>query len=116
MLNGKIALSSSKNWMVGNFLDENLIFKTEKFEFGIHKHEKGEEGENHYHPHSTEINFIYSGSVQIKDKIFNKNEYFIFEPNEHSGCVRFLKNTTLFVFRDSSIQNDKVIVTESKKK
>jgi hypothetical protein len=104
---------NNKLWLIGAF--QPNIFQTDKFEFGIHKHKKGEVGENHAHPLTIEINFILKGLLKVKNKVIGADGYFIFDKGEESGNVKFLEDSTIFVFRTGSYPTKDKIVIKKKK-
>ena len=116
MKTGYITQNFEKNekwWLIGAFKPN--IFFTDKFEFGIHKHKKGEIGTNHKHPLSNEINFVLKGLLKIKNKVIGADGFFVIEKNEECGAVKFLQDTVLLVFRDGSYPNhDKVVIKKKK--
>lgn len=91
-------------WFVGNF--EPSLFKTAAFEVAHHTHKKFGPTEDHFHKHSTEINYILSGKMEVNGKTLSDGEFFILEPYEVSKA-RFLEDTQLIVVRTKSIPGDK---------
>jgi quercetin dioxygenase-like cupin family protein len=94
-------------WLVGNF--EPSIFKTQDFEVGYHKYDKGCETQNHYHKLSTEINVVTKGDVEINGERFIEGEVFVIDPYMVSES-KFHEDTHLIVIRTSSNTADKYLV------
>ncbi len=95
---------NNKSWLVGNF--DPAFFKTENFEFGIHKHKAGEKGQVHYHMESNEINIVLEGEMLVNRTTLKKGDMFIIPPFMISDSF-FYEDTTLLVLRDKSVPTDK---------
>lgn len=105
--NVKDYTKNSKTWLIGDFFPS--VYKTKDFEFGIHYHKAGEEGQTHYHRFSKEINVIMEGQVIINGKTFLNGDIFIIDEYVVSESY-FIEDTTLLVIRNKSLPGDKVVV------
>lgn len=92
-----------RGWVVGDF--DPSILKA-PFEVGIHRHSKGEKPADHFHKKCTEINIVISGEILINERIFKRDDIFVFEPYEVSQ-VEYLTDAELVVIRNISDPKDK---------
>ena len=63
-----------RGWFIGNFLPS--VLKTDLFEVGIIKHEKGEDWPEHFHVVSTEYNVLLEGSMSVNGTLIEVGEIF----------------------------------------
>jgi hypothetical protein len=96
-----------RGWFIGNF--EPSIVRSQDFEICITSHTQGEESIPHYHTHSTEINVVVDGFLNVNGKLLRAGEIFVYEAYEVSD-VKFLADSILCVVRIPSQPNDKVYV------
>ena len=93
-----------RGWFIGNFLPS--VLKTDLFEVGIIKHEKGEDWPEHFHVVSTEYNVLLEGSMSVNGTLIEVGEIFILDKNEPCKPI-FNENCTIICVKVPSIPGDK---------
>lgn len=93
-----------RGWFIGDF--EPSILRTKDFEVGILSHKKDEVWPEHYHKIATEINFLISGKMLIRDTIIEPGTIFVLEPNEVAD-PKFLEDCTVVTVKTPSVMGDK---------
>lgn len=93
-------------WFLGNF--NPSIFKTNQFEVAIMRHKKGESWPKHYHT-ATEINYLVSGKMLMRNQVIEADTVFLIEPLEVAD-PEFLEDCVVVVVKTPSIPGDKFIV------
>jgi len=84
-------------WFVGDF--KPTTFRTKEFEVCYKKFTKGESHDRHHHKVATEINYMISGKIKIRGKIFGAGDVFILysgevaDPNFLSACKMIIVKT-----------------------
>jgi hypothetical protein len=91
-------------WFIGNF--EPSLLKRD-FEVGLHRYQKGEIRESHFHKKITEYNLMISGQIRINDLIFEKGDIFIIEPYTVSNDILALTDCEILIVKDGSDTKDK---------
>ncbi|WP_122341690.1 cupin domain-containing protein [Pseudomonas caricapapayae] len=84
-----------KGWFVGGF--EPAAFKTGSCEVGVKTYKAGDWEVAHYHKVATEITVIISGSVNIRDQIWNAGDIIILEPGDITAFEALTDATTVVV-------------------
>ena len=101
----KYDLKDFKNgWIIGNF--QPSVLKTDNFEVAVISHQKNQKWPKHYHKHLTEYNLLLEGKMIINSTEINKNEIFIFEPNEVADPI-FLEDCKVLCIKVPSTIGDK---------
>jgi len=103
----KYSLENMKlGWFIGNFSPS--VLKTESFEVGIKKFEKGQTEMSHHQILATEWTCVIQGRIRIGSIIFEENEIAEIPPLE-SADFEALENSILVVVKSPSSPLDKRI-------
>ena len=102
-----------KGWFVGNFFPTAFQFK--HAEVGIKTYKKGQYDTSHFHKIGNELTAIISGKVEMMGIKLLPGDIIHIEPGEISN-FKALEDTTLVVFKNTSITNDKFLVEKNDKK
>lgn len=97
----------SRGWFIGDFFPS--VLRTENFEVGYLKHNKGEKWDIHYHKIITEYNYLISGEMRVNGKLIVAGDIFIFRP----GVVadpEFLQDCEIICVKTPSLPKDKIII------
>lgn len=91
-------------WFAGDFTP--AAYRTTDFEVAYKVHRRGERWPRHYHKIATEINYMISGKIKLRGKIFGPGDIFILKPGEIADPV-FLTTCEMIVVKTPSVKGDK---------
>lgn len=84
-----------RGWFVGNF--NPAVMKSDQFEVGVKKYNKGDHESWHVHKIATEITVIVNGSVMMNDRQLNDGDIIVIEPNQGTDFQALTDVTTVVV-------------------
>lgn len=96
-----------RGWFIGDF--EPSIFRTDQFEVGYLKHQKGEIWPAHYHKESVEINYLVKGSMTIQGNLLSSGDIFILDKDEIADPI-FHEDCEIVVIKVPSLPKDKYLI------
>jgi quercetin dioxygenase-like cupin family protein len=96
-----------KGWFVGGF--EPAAFSTETCEVGVKHYNAGDKEAAHYHQVATEITLLLSGSVKMRDRIWNAGDIVVLEPGDITAFEALTDAVTVVVKVPGAL-NDKYAV------
>lgn len=96
-----------KGWFVGGFLPAAL--NTDSCEVGIKNYKSGEKEAAHYHKIATEITVLLSGSVIMRDQVWNAGDIIVLEPGDVTA-FQALTDAVTVVVKVPGALNDKYVV------
>ncbi|HEX8544766.1 MAG TPA: cupin domain-containing protein [Pseudomonas sp.] len=96
-----------KGWFVGGFLPTAL--NTDSCEVGIKNYKGGEKEAAHYHKIATEITVLLSGSVIMRDQVWNAGDIIVLEPGDVTA-FQALTDAVTVVVKVPGALNDKYVV------
>jgi quercetin dioxygenase-like cupin family protein len=96
-----------KGWFVGGFLPTAL--NTDSCEVGIKSYKGGEKEPAHYHKIATEITVLLSGSVIMRDQVWNAGDIIVLEPGDVTA-FQALTDAVTVVVKVPGALNDKYVV------
>jgi len=104
-----------RGWFIGDF--EPTVFKTPFFEVSLMRHKKGESYILHYHKAATEINYVVTGRLILKDSPtgrvdFTAGDVVVVDPGEVLNW-EFLTDVELVVVKTPSLPKDKYELDKS---
>lgn len=97
-----------KGWFIGNF--EPSLWKTNDVEIAYKTYAKGDYEEKHFHKIATEFTLITSGSVRMFDKVWEKGDIVIVEPNDVTDFLA-LEDSETVVVKIPGANDDKYVVS-----
>jgi len=96
-----------KGWFVGGFLP--TAHNTDSCEVGIKHYKGGEKEAAHYHKIATEITVLLSGSVIMRDQVWNAGDIIVLEPGDVTA-FQALTDAVTVVVKVPGALNDKYVV------
>jgi hypothetical protein len=95
-----------RGWFIGNF--EPSMLKTDDFEIGIKRYNKGDFETAHYHKEAIEYTVIVEGVVKMNDVIYKKDD--IIEVAQWE-TIRFecLEDAVTVVIKTPCVKGDKYL-------
>jgi len=106
-------LNDYKGWFVGDFMRDNELCKTNKFEILYKEHNAGDKLQAHYHKEKTELLIMLEGKAKY---LINGNEVFLEHGNylfiDVNNIIKgeFLEKSKIFAVHAPSIPTDKFLV------
>jgi hypothetical protein len=95
-----------KGWFVGNF--EPSMLKTDDFEIGIKRYNKGDVEESHYHKEAIEYTVVIEGIVKMNDIIYKKDDIIEVQKME-TISFECLEDAVTVVIKTPCVKGDKYL-------
>ena len=99
----------TRGWFVGNF--DPTLYRTNDVEVAVKTYKVGDFEEAHYHKIATEISVVVEGNIKMFDKIWERGDIIVAEPNDVTS-FEALTDAVLAVVKLPGANNDKYLVGE----
>ncbi|KPY95504.1 Uncharacterized protein ALO43_03878 [Pseudomonas tremae] len=96
-----------KGWFVGGF--QPAAFSTNACEVGVKSYQAGDNEAAHYHKVATEITLVLSGTVRMRDQVWQAGDIIVLEPGDVTA-FEALSDTTTVVVKVPGALDDKYVV------
>ncbi|KAA8715742.1 cupin domain-containing protein [Pseudomonas cannabina] len=96
-----------KGWFVGGF--EPAVFSTDSCEVGVKSYKAGDKEDAHYHKVATEITVLISGTVSMRDQVWQAGDIIVLEPGDITA-FEALTDATTVVVKVPGVLADKYVV------
>lgn len=95
-----------RGWFVGNF--EPTLYRTNDVEVAVQTYKAGDFEAAHYHKIATEISVVNEGRVKMFEKIWERGDIIIAEPNDVTS-FEALTDAVMTVVKLPGVNNDKYL-------